>query len=537
MQTLRRIKSYATIGALLLTLQMICAEVLHVPEEYGSIQSALDATSVWDTVLISPGVYDEFLVGPEHSFVISGLYTADTTIALRTILNPSPPTNADTPSVFVVAHDTAVVKNLAFFNRVELRQPDWATRSGGIRNFAQHLIVEDCRFDSVSAAIDGGAQINASDCIFQDCVFFCIRPINNGRVNLANCTFDGAGYSLIYSGSYSTIENCRFVCNSAGGHFLQVSGSGVRVQDCTFGPCVGAFSILEAGPDSNIVIERCLFIGLDRAICILSVYAECSDSIEPIEIRDNIFEDYHTVPPASGVMAIFARCSNFEHGKVAVIRDNVFRNGDGSTVWGTGVSLQGNSQLLNNVFEDLNPEDRPDVQAEGTALDSVVARFNQFLLPGLAASTASAYFDARENWWGDSTGPFNANANPMGQGAQVGNGILFEPWLTMHPDSGDTSEVAIETETLPVPQSYALSVFPNPFNSATTLTLEVPHAGHYELRLFDVTGRTAAVLFDGVVSSRTSLHFNGGSLASGLYLAQLSEGDTPRATAKLLLLK
>jgi len=37
--------------------------------------------------------------------------------------------------------------------------------------------------------------------------------------------------------------------------------------------------------------------------------------------------------------------------------------------------------------------------------------------------------DARQNYWGDSTGPYHAMQNPGGQGDNVGDNILFYPWL------------------------------------------------------------------------------------------------------------
>ena len=44
--------------------------------------------------------------------------------------------------------------------------------------------------------------------------------------------------------------------------------------------------------------------------------------------------------------------------------------------------------------------------------------------------------DARDNYWGDATGPFHATQNPGGLGDGVGDNILFYPWLAA-PASGD----------------------------------------------------------------------------------------------------
>jgi hypothetical protein len=38
--------------------------------------------------------------------------------------------------------------------------------------------------------------------------------------------------------------------------------------------------------------------------------------------------------------------------------------------------------------------------------------------------------DATNNWWGDNSGPHNINSNPNGQGDEVGDNVLFDPWTS-----------------------------------------------------------------------------------------------------------
>ncbi|MFQ6033615.1 MAG: right-handed parallel beta-helix repeat-containing protein [Candidatus Bipolaricaulia bacterium] len=38
--------------------------------------------------------------------------------------------------------------------------------------------------------------------------------------------------------------------------------------------------------------------------------------------------------------------------------------------------------------------------------------------------------DARNNWWGDPSGPFHLGKNPQGKGDRVSDNVDFEPWLT-----------------------------------------------------------------------------------------------------------
>lgn len=48
-------------------------------------------------------------------------------------------------------------------------------------------------------------------------------------------------------------------------------------------------------------------------------------------------------------------------------------------------------------------------------------------------ATSEVLIDMRNNWWGDATGPYEPDTNPLGRGDSVGNNILFAPWLTQAP--------------------------------------------------------------------------------------------------------
>ncbi|NNJ08725.1 hypothetical protein EKD04_000110 [Chloroflexales bacterium ZM16-3] len=48
-------------------------------------------------------------------------------------------------------------------------------------------------------------------------------------------------------------------------------------------------------------------------------------------------------------------------------------------------------------------------------------------------ATSEVMLDMRNNWWGDSSGPYEPDANADGRGDSVGSNILFAPWLTEPP--------------------------------------------------------------------------------------------------------
>ncbi|MBK6766578.1 MAG: right-handed parallel beta-helix repeat-containing protein [bacterium] len=328
---------------------------------------------------------------------------------LWSILDPIPQPNADTPSAFVARGDTVRVKNFAFFNRPEMRQLDWPTRTGGIRNQADLLIVEHCRFDSVSAAIERGEEIRLSNCEFHECLWKCVWTSVTGRLEARNCYFDGeSGYAFILAHDSTIIESCVFGCNPSG-HFVGLSGNDVQVRGCRFGPCDGNLSTVYVYPRSNCVIEGCDFDGMEDMYMLLEIDVACEETdFPPIVVRDNTFHQFSVRNSA-----IEMWCVEGTNGYVGMLDDNTFDIGAGIGIPGSSVSVSGSALMRGNRFEEIRPEGTADVYAHTiTASGTLTARDNQFLGPGLGAATNGPPFDARWNWWGDSTGPYNASENP-----------------------------------------------------------------------------------------------------------------------------
>jgi hypothetical protein len=89
-----------------------------------------------------------------------------------------------------------------------------------------------------------------------------------------------------------------------------------------------------------------------------------------------------------------------------------------------------------------------------------------------------------------------------------------------------------------IPQVFSLHpAYPNPFNSTTNLTFDVPHSSFVDLFVYDVLGRKVTELYSGWCPAGTySTSFNGNDLPSGIYFCRMSVGDFIQ-TRKLLLLK
>ncbi|MCD6500995.1 T9SS type A sorting domain-containing protein, partial [bacterium] len=93
-----------------------------------------------------------------------------------------------------------------------------------------------------------------------------------------------------------------------------------------------------------------------------------------------------------------------------------------------------------------------------------------------------------------------------------------------------------------LPENLAISASPNPFNSASRLSLEIAEPGRVVLTIFDITGRPVTTLSDGYVAAGfytatwDGRSTAGTKLPSGIYLAVLRNGDRVART-RLTLVK
>lgn len=222
-----------TIIILLLCLSFpLHAAVIHVPDDYDTIQGALDAAVSGDTVLVASGHYYEQLSWPETLQIhlrteeqaqISGTYT-------RRPL-----------TIQGLATAGAIVEGFVIANGL-------SNQGGGLLvNNTADIRITGCRFlenhCSGSDTTGGGAVvISSSDVIFLDCQF-----IRNECVDYPS---EGGGAAVRDSRGV-LFESCTFYDNIAGEHEHEgygggLHGYGVEVRYCLFrdnfaGHFAGAF--------------------------------------------------------------------------------------------------------------------------------------------------------------------------------------------------------------------------------------------------------------------------------------------------------
>lgn len=83
-----------------------------------------------------------------------------------------------------------------------------------------------------------------------------------------------------------------------------------------------------------------------------------------------------------------------------------------------------------------------------------------------------------------------------------------------------TSEAAVVT--LPAPQAYDVTSYPNPFNPVATIEYDVPVEGHIKVLVYDAQGREIATLVNETqVAGRYRVNFDATGLASGVYVYRM----------------
>ncbi len=123
--------------------------------------------------------------------------------------------------------------------------------------------------------------------------------------------------------------------------------------------------------------------------------------------------------------------------------------------------------------------------------------------------------------------------------AGLSNGTVLYRLKQIDRDGKFTYNNAIEVVVNATVSRYELSQnFPNPFNPTTTIRFALPTAEQASVKVYDMTGREVAELFNQVAAAGQvyNVQFTGTGLASGIYLYVL-QTQSYREVRKMSLLK
>lgn len=96
---------------------------------------------------------------------------------------------------------------------------------------------------------------------------------------------------------------------------------------------------------------------------------------------------------------------------------------------------------------------------------------------------------------------------------------------------------SVEPPARSTPQSIAVNVSPNPFNSSTQISFSLPVTSRVTLRLYDVLGREVKLLMDEMqTAGEHRVSFDGSDLSTGVYLCRMQAGERA-LTRKVVLVR
>lgn len=99
------------------------------------------------------------------------------------------------------------------------------------------------------------------------------------------------------------------------------------------------------------------------------------------------------------------------------------------------------------------------------------------------------------------------------------------------------SEIKNE-EPVSVVENFILNVYPNPFNSTTTISFDLKKDSNLSIKVFNLAGKKIADLGQNDYFTKGTKHFrwNANNVASGIYILNIN-GDFLNINHKLVLIK
>jgi hypothetical protein len=536
---------------------IVNAETIVVPDNYGTLMSALSATAAGDTVVGRAGVYEEIIFLPGWPVTLAGEYllSGDTADIAECIIT-QPVGSYEFRCVYQM-DETAPGRSYLLGWTLRAAVP---SIPGGVAATYREFEVRDCVIDRGFSGDGGGFLADNADVFFDRCRFTgcgtnmygAVGYLPHSTVTLQECVIESCYVDIAFSNldhfrlDSSTfimrgcaVRNTGWIGSAQGPHFFRGASEDDRIDisNCAFLHCrVNKFLTAQNEIYGNFRFDSCL---VDSCTIVSNWFLpHLGDSTETIEVVGNTFSNNTRQDGPYLQHGLFDFGSHIHPTRVE--RNLILNNNGGHTSFCTvsGGNPQQRSIAHNYVINcrNLSISFPPSGQVLAREVGDSVFYHNIFMNnigyavfqgPGADAPT-----HAERNYWNHESGPYDSVNNPFGQGDTVDYRIIYEPWET--DTIFDTTEVAFA----PIVQDYFIgAAFPNPFNSSITIEYVILHDSEITLDIFDLLGRHVESLFNG--NQRAGVHHIkwNAECASGIYFARLSAPDAPPSLFKLALLR
>ena len=163
------------------------------------------------------------------------------------------------------------------------------------------------------------------------------------------------------------------------------------------------------------------------------------------------------------------------------------------------------------------------------------------VIDGEEAAWNGTVITGSHNWSGSANQRNDENTIII-QDSRIANLYIQEFAARYHQAGGEDDIITVDTDRLDtdLPQHFQVHQnYPNPFNPATQIGFELPRSSHVTIRIYDTLGRVVAspLSNESLPAGTHQLHFDGSSLASGIYIYRVQLDNGSSVTRAMTLIK
>ena len=407
---------------------------IHVPGDYATIQTGLNAAESMDTVLVAPGTYLENISFPPiNNIHLIGQYGSEQTII-----------DGNASGSVMIFNNAGALDSSTVIQGITIRNGGSVVRGGGIALQIDSPKFLDCIIlDNVATNQGGGVYAYQSDAIFESCKILSNDAYSEGGGVYA----EDCGLSIRVSEINENVAHASSGYTGGGG--LRLQSSHITLFDVTIASNStnnqggGIYSsFVYSNPTSTFdkvkIIDNTAHDGGGIALNNDSPIISNSSIIgnTAIENAGGIGCYYETTAPVLSNVIIAMNSANNGGGLFAVqlAAPHLFNvalvNNNASVIGGAAYYIGYSEGEMVNVTVDGNTAGNyPGVYS----IDFSYPSFHEsnFINNSLAIHNGDnlVTLDADSCWWGDLSGPYHMTGNSTGLGETVEGAIDIEPWL------------------------------------------------------------------------------------------------------------